>query len=62
MATVQESWSGKAADEQAAAHAEWAAAAQKIRDGVKKMQDAAKAAHTAYNDAVTENLRALGRA
>jgi len=62
MATMQQNWSGDAADEQAAAHAEWVAAAEKIRGGVKKMQDAAAAAHTAYNDAVAENLRALGRA
>ncbi|WP_433729165.1 WXG100 family type VII secretion target [Nocardia sp. CA-129566] len=62
MATMQENWSGKAADEQAEAHREWAAAAEKIRGGIEKMQAAARAAHTAYNDAIAANLRALGRA
>ncbi|WP_054813372.1 WXG100 family type VII secretion target [Nocardia arizonensis] len=61
MAAMQKSWNGNAADKQAEAHREWATAAQEVREGIEAMQAAARTAHTAYNDAVTENLRALGR-
>ncbi|WP_433600520.1 WXG100 family type VII secretion target [Nocardia sp. CA-135953] len=62
MAVMQQSWNGHAADKQAEAHREWATAAQEVREGIEAMQAAARTAHTAYNDAVTENLRTLGRA
>jgi WXG100 family type VII secretion target len=61
MAVMQQSWNGQAADKQAEAHREWAAAAQEVREGIEAMQAAARTAHTAYSDAATANLRALGR-
>ncbi|MEU5759573.1 WXG100 family type VII secretion target [Nocardia sp. NPDC047648] len=61
VAAVQGNWSGEAADAHATAHAEWTAAAAKIRDGLAKMKAAAASARKEYEDAVAANLAILGR-
>ncbi|MGY1969732.1 WXG100 family type VII secretion target [Nocardia gipuzkoensis] len=61
IATVQGDWTGEAADAHATAHAEWTAAAAKIRDGLAKMKAAADAAEKNYSAAVAANLSTLGR-
>ncbi|WP_036530479.1 WXG100 family type VII secretion target [Nocardia sp. CNY236] len=61
IAAVQGNWSGEAADAHATAHAEWTAAAIKIREGLTRMRAAATAARKEYESAAAANVAMLGR-
>lgn len=61
VATLQQSWTGDAADAQADAFQQWAAGAADVRDGIEVMRQAALAAHERYSSAVDANRRMLGR-
>lgn len=54
-------WSGEAADEHARAHQEWTRGAARMRDGLAKMEAAARTAHDNYTATVAANLATLGR-
>jgi WXG100 family type VII secretion target len=60
ITAAHQQWSGAAADKHAAAYREWMTAAQTVKDGIERMHTAAKAAHTAYTDAVAANHKTLG--
>ena len=57
IAALQSTWNGAAADAQLAAHREWLAGAQDMRDGLATMRAAAATAHANYTAAVDANLR-----
>lgn len=61
VATLQQSWTGDAADAQVDAFRQWAAGAADVRDGIEAMRQAALAAHERYSSAVDANRRMLGR-
>ncbi|WP_069166896.1 WXG100 family type VII secretion target [Nocardia altamirensis] len=61
VATVQQTWTGQAADAHATAHAEWVTAAAKVNEGLDKMKRAAAAARQSYESGTAANLAMLGR-
>ncbi|WP_069160745.1 WXG100 family type VII secretion target [Nocardia altamirensis] len=61
IATLQQTWTGAAADAQAAAFRQWVAAATEAAEGIETMRQAAEDARTRYTTAVETNLRTLGR-
>lgn len=61
VAVVQSTWSGEAADAHAAAHRDWLAGAQDMRDGLERMRTAARIAHDNYASASATNVAMLGR-
>ncbi len=56
IAALQSLWAGAAADAQLAAHREWLAGAQDMREGLGAMRAAAATAHGNYSAAVAANL------
>ncbi|WP_063130276.1 WXG100 family type VII secretion target [Nocardia fusca] len=60
-ATLRAGWSGDAATAYDTAHTEWVAGVQDMKDGLLRMQEAAKTAHTNYTNAVATNVYMLGR-
>lgn len=58
---VQLRWEGAAATAQAEGFRLWAEGAQDVITGIADMRTAATTAHQQYTDAVTLNLRMLGR-
>lgn len=61
IADLHLTWSGPASARHAEAHREWDAGARDVREGFSAMEAAAKKAHESYSDAVSTNLRMLGR-
>ncbi|MFE3546004.1 WXG100 family type VII secretion target [Nocardia sp. NPDC059177] len=61
ITTVQQNWSGAAADAQAEAYREWHSGATDVADGIEIMRQAAQAVHNRYSDALAANLGMLGR-
>ncbi|GAA4376319.1 WXG100 family type VII secretion target [Nocardioides caricicola] len=57
VARIQLPWSGRAADAQAAAQAQWEAGFRSMRAALGEMRAAADTAHANYADAADTNLR-----
>lgn len=57
LARIHLPWSGRAADAQAAAQAEWEAGFRSMREALALMRTAASTAHGNYADAASTNLR-----
>jgi WXG100 family type VII secretion target len=54
---LSSSWSGVSADAYDQAHREWIAAALEVRDGLKSIETATRAAHRNYGNASATNTR-----
>ncbi len=61
IGTVQQSWTGEAADAQAAAFQKWLTGAGEVSEGIKDMKQAAAEAHSRYSSAAAANIAMLGR-
>ena len=57
VAALHGGWSGRAADAQAAAQAEWEGGFRSMRTALGEMRAAAEVAHSNYADAADANLR-----
>ncbi|MGW4535391.1 WXG100 family type VII secretion target [Nocardia sp. NPDC004340] len=60
ISSVQQNWTGPAADTQAAAFRKWIAGAAEVSDGIGEMKLAAAEAHAHYTRAATTNRAMLG--
>lgn len=60
-ATLRADWSGEAATAYDTAHRDWVAGIQDMKDGLLRMQEAAKTAHINYVNASQTNVAMLGR-
>ena len=57
VALLHDTWSGLAADAQAAAQAEWEAGFREMREGLAAMRAAGSTAHDNYRAAADTNVR-----
>jgi WXG100 family type VII secretion target len=61
VGVLRQGWSGDAATAYDDAHAEWLDGVGDMKDGLLRMREAARTAHTNYTNAVATNVAMLGR-
>ncbi|WP_327147349.1 WXG100 family type VII secretion target [Nocardia sp. NBC_01329] len=61
VGVLRQGWSGEAATAYDDAHADWLTGVQDMKDGLLRMQEAARTAHTNYTSAAQTNVAMLGR-
>ncbi|MGW5230322.1 WXG100 family type VII secretion target [Nocardia niigatensis] len=61
IASVQQSWTGPAADAQSDAFQQWLTGAAEVSDGIEEMKRAARDAHAHYSSAAKTNSAMLAR-